>query len=127
MKSKITAALLAFFLGGFGAHKFYVDQTGTGFLYLLFSWTGIPFLLSVFEGVSYLTMSDRAFQHRYGKLHHLSNQPTAPQSVHSIVDDLPDTSGVQRISDELSRLEEMRQTGLLSEDEFQEQKHRLLL
>ena len=30
-KSKTTAALLAFFLGGIGAHNFYRGQTGRGF------------------------------------------------------------------------------------------------
>ena len=34
-KSKIVALLLAFFLGGFGIHRFYVGKIGTGILYLL--------------------------------------------------------------------------------------------
>ena len=33
-KSKITALILAIFLGGFGAHRFYVGKVGTGLLYL---------------------------------------------------------------------------------------------
>lgn len=32
-KSKIAAALFAFFLGGIGARKFYLGQVGKGFLY----------------------------------------------------------------------------------------------
>lgn len=35
MKSKGTAYLLWFFLGIFGAHKFYLNKTGIGILYLL--------------------------------------------------------------------------------------------
>ncbi len=42
MKSKSTAALLAFFLGGLGIHRFYLGQNGVGILYLLFCWTFIP-------------------------------------------------------------------------------------
>lgn len=34
-KNKTVAALLAIFLGGFGIHKFYLQKTGTGLLYLL--------------------------------------------------------------------------------------------
>lgn len=33
-KSKTVALLLAIFVGGFGAHRFYVGKTGTGIIYL---------------------------------------------------------------------------------------------
>ncbi len=48
-KSDVTAILLAFFLGSFGAHRFYLGQTGWGILYLLFCWTFIPHLVSFVE------------------------------------------------------------------------------
>lgn len=34
-KSKVAAALLCFFLGGLGIHRFYLGYTGMGILYLL--------------------------------------------------------------------------------------------
>ena len=34
-QKKVTAALLCIFLGGLGAHRFYVGKTGTGVLQLL--------------------------------------------------------------------------------------------
>lgn len=33
-KSKVTAALLCFFFGALGIHRFYVGKVGTGLLYL---------------------------------------------------------------------------------------------
>ena len=48
-KSDVSAILLAFFLGSFGAHRFYLGQTGWGILYLLFCWTFIPHLVSFVE------------------------------------------------------------------------------
>lgn len=65
-KNKIAAALLAFFLGGFGIHKFYLGQVGMGVLYLIFCWTFIPALVGFVEGIIYLTMSDESFNNKYG-------------------------------------------------------------
>jgi TM2 domain-containing membrane protein YozV/cold shock CspA family protein len=64
-KTKTAAALWAFFLGGLGAHKFYLGQAGLGFLYLCFFWTFIPAFVAFVEFVIYLTMSDEAFDDKY--------------------------------------------------------------
>jgi len=49
--NKYVYAALAFFLGGFGAHRFYRKQYGKAVLYLLFCWTGIPGVVGMVEGV----------------------------------------------------------------------------
>jgi TM2 domain-containing membrane protein YozV len=64
-KSRIAAALLAFFLGGFGAHKFYLGKIGLGFLYLVFCWTLIPAIIAFIEFIIYLCESDEKFETRY--------------------------------------------------------------
>ncbi|MDR2195988.1 MAG: NINE protein [Gallionellaceae bacterium] len=66
-KSRIAAALFAFFLGGFGIHKFYLGQIGLGIVYLIFCWTFIPAFVAFIEGVLFLTMSDETFNQKYGQ------------------------------------------------------------
>ncbi|MFN3596146.1 MAG: TM2 domain-containing protein [Rubricoccaceae bacterium] len=65
-KDKIVAALLAFFLGGFGVHKFYLGRVGQGVLYLLFFWTFIPAIVAFFEAILYLVADRDAFAAKYG-------------------------------------------------------------
>jgi len=65
-KSRMVAVLLAFFLGGIGLHKFYLGRTFWGLIYLCFCWTGIPFVLGILEGITYLLSSNRSFALKYG-------------------------------------------------------------
>lgn len=65
-KSRISAALLAFFLGGFGVHKFYLGKVGQGIIYLLFCWTFLPAIIAFIEFIIYLCMSDEDFAAKYG-------------------------------------------------------------
>ena len=64
-KDKTSAALLAIFLGGLGAHHFYLGNTGRGIIYLVFSWTFIPLVVGLIEGILYLTKSEDEFQRQY--------------------------------------------------------------
>ncbi len=64
-KSKIAAALFAFFLGWLGAHRFYLNQPGRGVLYLLFAWTFIPSLISLIDFIMFLSMHDDQFDRKY--------------------------------------------------------------
>ncbi|VYU81524.1 NINE protein [Metakosakonia massiliensis] len=66
-KSRISAALLAFFLGGFGAHKFYLGRVGQGIVYLIFFWTMIPAIVAFVEFILLLCMSDEDFARKYDK------------------------------------------------------------
>ncbi|MCQ9641146.1 TM2 domain-containing protein [Chryseobacterium sp. WG14] len=65
MKSKSTTALLAFFLGGLGIHRFYLGQTVMGLLYLVFCWTFIPALIAFFDFFIFIFMSENRFNSKY--------------------------------------------------------------
>jgi len=62
---KTALALLAFFLGGFGAHKFYVGKYGQGIVYFLFCWTGIPGLIAFIEFIIYLCTPGEKITQKY--------------------------------------------------------------
>ena len=74
-KSRITAGLLAIFLGFLGAHKFDLGQYGVGVAMMAISVIGSLFtggfalyammLVGVIEGVIYLTRSKMAFYRTY--------------------------------------------------------------
>lgn len=59
-KDKTVTALLAFFFGGLGLHRFYLGQW-YGLFYLILSWTFIPSLIGIIEGVVLFTKSDVAW------------------------------------------------------------------
>ena len=64
-KNRGVAVLLAVFLGWFGAHKFYLGQTGWGIVYLLFCWTFIPACVALIEALFYLLTDDYEFGLKY--------------------------------------------------------------
>ena len=47
--NKTTYALLAFFLGVFGAQEFYAGNTRAGMLSLVFCWTGVPAIYGIYK------------------------------------------------------------------------------
>ena len=48
-KNRTTALLLALFLGGIGAHHYYMGKVGLGILYSVFFWTFIPAIVAFVE------------------------------------------------------------------------------
>jgi TM2 domain-containing membrane protein YozV len=64
MKSKSTAMWLAFFTGGLGGHKFYLDDS-KAWIYLVFCWTYIPALVALFDAIGFARMSEDEFNAKY--------------------------------------------------------------
>ncbi|GKR63719.1 hypothetical protein KAM477_43410 [Aeromonas caviae] len=71
---KVAAALFAFFLGAFGAHKFYLGYTKQGVIMLLifllgFILLGLPSvvigIIAFIEFVVYISKSDEEFEQTY--------------------------------------------------------------
>tara|TARA_Y100001978_G_scaffold199820_1_gene214861 strand:+ start:503 stop:817 length:315 start_codon:yes stop_codon:yes gene_type:complete len=48
-KTVSTGVLLALLVGGFGIHKFWLNEIVAGVLYLLLCWTFIPSIIAVIE------------------------------------------------------------------------------
>lgn len=67
MKNKYIAALLAFFLGGLGANKFYLGESKRGIIRLLLCWTFIPSFLGLIDGIKYIFTTNEDFQAKYCK------------------------------------------------------------
>ncbi len=106
MKNKTTAAILAFLLGGLGVHKFYLGKTMQGLLYLVFCWTFIPALIAFVEFILFLAMSEQEFNSKYndGK-----------------------NAGISSfgVAEEIGKLNELREKGIITDAEFLERKSRL--
>ena len=77
IRERWIAVLLAFFLGWFGAHKFYLGQPLWGVAYLLFSETGIPALMGFFEGLYYIFIGYDEFHAKYNQSRGTDNEADA--------------------------------------------------
>jgi hypothetical protein len=73
-RNKIVAALLAFFLGPIGVHRFYLGRIGSGVAMLILSCTVVGLIVSVpwalIDMIRYLLMPEREFAARYAPAVH---------------------------------------------------------
>lgn len=65
MKDKNLSAVLAFFGGSVGLHRFYLGQVGLGILYLVIAPLG--FVLGIIDAISFLSMDQEAFDKKYNE------------------------------------------------------------
>lgn len=114
MKSKKTAGWLALLLGGIGVHRFYLGQTGLGFVYLLFFWTGVPMLVSLIDAIVFFSMSRADFDRKY-------NTTPLPMSYH-----MQSHYTSKDPTKEIKKLYDLKEQGVITEDEFRMRKNNLL-
>ncbi|WP_330204199.1 NINE protein [Cyanobacterium sp. DS4] len=112
MKQKSIAAVLAFFVGGFGVHKFYLGNNFAGILYLLFFWTFIPSILAIFDFLGLLLMSEQAFNAKYNL-----------QEVNKL--NLLQSSENDNI-DKLKKIKELYDQGIITAEEYEEKRRKFL-
>lgn len=67
-KKKSVAIILAILFGIFGVHKFYLGSWGWGIIYILFTWTYLPILIGIAEGIGFAFMETGKFNQRYNEL-----------------------------------------------------------
>ncbi len=67
-KSRLTAVLLALFFGWFGVHWFYLNRTLYGVLSLIFSWTGVPAVISFISVIVIIVSGEDNFNNKYNTI-----------------------------------------------------------
>lgn len=117
MKSKSTAYFLWLFLGFFGGHKFYLDKSGMGILY--FFTFGI-FFIGWF--IDLFTLGSQV--EAYNAL--ISGRNTT--NTNNIVVNIPSPTyqNTQNLSEQLHELQALKEKGLLTDQEFSNQKAKIL-
>lgn len=112
MKNRMVAVLLAFFVGGFGIHKFYLGQNGAGIIYLLFFWTMIPSIIAFFETIILFCMSDQAFNAQYNALYLTSSRGI-------------DESSRDKLAI-LTELKKLYESGVITAEEYEQKRRKFL-
>ena len=105
MKERGLACVLAVFLGGIGAHQYYLGNTKKGLLMTLFSISFIPYIISLYDLFVIASMNKDKFDRIYN-----------PEFVRSATTDFKS----------LESLHVLKERGAISEEEFHREKQKLI-
>lgn len=121
-KSAGVTYLLWFFTGGFGGHRFYLGETGTAVAQLILSILGWPLVFAA--GFGFLLLAPLGIW----LLVDLFLIPGMIQKKNQALMERLNAGVRPAVSnvDELAKFASLKEQGAISEEEFQEQKRRLL-
>lgn len=119
MKDRTVAILLCFFLGGFGIHKFYLENNAAGIIYLIFSWTCIPAIIAFFEFFGLCFMSDREFAARFN----YANSNIAGGDARSVI---PPMRSAKESTSTMYELKKMYDDGIITAEEYEMKRRKML-
>lgn len=125
-KDKVVAALLAWFLGVFGAHKFYLGKTGAGIAYLIATFTIVGMLYTgiatLIDFISLLVMSKQEFDRKYNTEQYFIEKLGGTTQLPIF----GNHGEVKDVADEIAKLDNLFKSGIITFEEFEKRKARLL-
>lgn len=122
MKSTTTAYVLWFFLGFIGAHKFYLEKTGMGLVYLFtFGLLGFGLLYDLF------TLGSQVYDYnmRFNAMYNPAFR--SPVIQNTIVNSNGPGYNNNNVVDELQKLKQLLDSNVITQEEFDVQKRRLMM
>lgn len=125
MRNRIVALAINIIGGYFGLHKFYLGQNFAGILYLAFCWSGIPIILSFFDFLGLVFMSDRDFDRQFNGISQAHSIPEHPRPAFRE----PVTTNKQsskEIAETLQQLKKLYETGIITAEEYETKRRKLL-
>ena len=121
-KDFVPTILLCFFAGGLGIHRFFVGKTGTGILMLLtFGGLGIWWLIDL------IMIAIGSFKDIQGRaiIYQSANTANTAPSTH-VPEKVTETPTAKDIPAEIEKLADLKDKGIITDEEFQQKKQELL-
>ena len=137
MKSKIVAILLAFFLGCWGIHQFYLGNYLRGVIYLIVGLFGIFFIipllitgvLALIDIIIIAMMDEQTFVQKYSPAYanQMYQQPQYPQqSMQQPQYPQQPTQPSETNTAKLKEMKSLLDSGILTQEEFDNEKRKIL-
>jgi TM2 domain-containing membrane protein YozV len=119
MKSKTTATILAIF----GLHYFYLNRIGLALLFWIFVWAPIVWVWWIIDIVRFACMSDAEFNAKYNTYY----MPTPTNNTNNNTQNMSvNVGGGKDEAAQLKTYSELKEKGVITEEEFELKKKELL-